>query len=385
MSNVISRRDFLKASSAVGLSAAINPVSAVTTTTQKSRVVIATDTSAVSGTGNPNAAKIQDLVDHAVMTFTGKVTKGEAYEALFPQPVTSSTKIALKRNDLSGGGTVNTAVTNALANGLKSMQDGKFSGTINNVLSTQGASSYISAATYVINCPVAWMHMVFSVTLSLKNQMNYKGAPGPSFHNDRSWMYQYVNDFKGKQVLSLMDAVAGRSNGGPGGSPNFRAGTIIVGSDLVAVDYNALRLLEKQGANTSSIATGDSQLKTAESNGAGTCNPAKMEIIEIKAPWPSTGIINGSDTIMQSLNIGVLNQGNKVDFIIPGASSKQASVAIFDMMGNVIWQAQNIQGESVSWNHRTMYGGRVSPGMYIFRIACGGSIMRGTVMAARFE
>ncbi len=380
MSNAISRRDFLKASSAVGLAAAINPASAVAAATKKTRVVIATDTSAVSGTGTPDAAKIQDLVDHAIMTLSGKTDKGAAYEALFPQPVTSSTKIALKRNDLSGGGKVNTAVTNAISNGLKSMLGGKFGGTVNIVLSTNGASSSISAATYVINCPVAWMHGIFGVTLSLKNQMNYKGAPGMSFHNDRSWLYQYVKDFKSKQVLSLMDGVAGRSDGGPGGNPNFKAGTVIVSSDLVAVDYHALRLLEKQGANKTDIATGDSQLKTAETNGAGTCTPANMEVITITAPWGTVGTINGAEKVMQSLNIRVVNQGNKVDFVIPGASSKH--VSLFDMSGNAIWQSRNIQAGSISWDHRTTCGDPVASGMYVFRIACGSSVMRGTVAVA---
>ena len=175
-----------------------------------------------------------------------------------------------------------------------------------------------------------------------------------------------------------MDAVAGRSDGGPGGSPNFKAGTIIVGSDLVAVDYNTLRLLEKQPkVSTSQIATADKNLKSAETAGLGTCTEANMEVIKITAPWTAVGTINGSDKIMESMNIRVLNQGNKVDFVIPGSSQKH--ITIFDMMGNAIWQSQDFSGESVSWNHTTMNGARVPAAMYIYRIACGGSVVKGTV------
>jgi uncharacterized protein (DUF1501 family) len=107
MSDSISRRDFLKASTSVGLAAAINPVSAVTAASSKSRVVIATDTAAISGSSTPNPTKIKDLVDHAIMTFTGKSDIAAAYEAIFPAKVTTSTKIYMKRNGASRNGLSN--------------------------------------------------------------------------------------------------------------------------------------------------------------------------------------------------------------------------------------------------------------------------------------
>jgi len=389
MSDVISRRDFIKTSSAVGLTAAFNPASAVAATATKSKVVIATDTSAVSSSGTPDATKIQDLVDNAIMTLTGKADKAAAYAALFPAAVTSSTKIYLKRNGISGAGAVNTAVVNAFQVGLKRMLNGSFS-NIDNPNPLPGnvsLKSHTDAATYIVNCPVAWMHSVSyqGVTLSLKNTMNYDGDPF-AHHNQNppTWLYTVSLSaaIKPKQVLSLMDAVVGNSQNGPGGSPTFSAGTVIVGSDLVAVDYQTLRILEKQtGVNKTWIATGDKNLKSAETAGLGTCTPANMDVIAIKPPWPSVGIINGSDKIMESMNIRVLHQGNKVDFVIPGASSKQVSV--FDMMGNILWQSRNFAGESIAWNQTTMYGSRVPSGMYIFRIACNGSFMKGTIMVTQ--
>ena len=388
MSDIISRRDFIKASSAVGLTAALNPVSAATASAIKSRVVIATDTSSVSGTGTPDAVKIQDLVDNAIMTLTGKADKAAAYEALFPAAVTSSTKIYLKRNGASGRGAVNTAVVKAFQTGLQRMLNGSFNNIDNPDPLPKNVSlkSHTDAATYIVNCPVAWLHATpyHGVTLSLKNTMNYDGDPfAHHFEDPPTWLYKISLSaaIKPKQVLSLMDAVVGNSQNGPETQPTFAAGTIIVSSDLVAVDYQTLRLLEKQ-ANVKKdwIATGDKNLKSAETAGLGTCTPANMEIIEIKAPWPSVGVINGSDKIMESMKIRVLHQGNKVDFVIPGASSKR--VTIYDMMGNVLWQSQNFSGESVTWNMRTTHGARLPSGMYIFRIARNGSTIKGTVMVA---
>ena len=243
MSDTISRRDFIKASSAVGLTAAINPASAVAAAPIKSKVVVATDTSAVSSGGVPDAAKIQDLVDNAIMTLTGKADKAAAYEALFPAAVTSNTKIYLKRNGASGTGAVNTAVVKAFQTGLQRMLNGSFN-NIDNPSPVPGnvsLKSHTDAATYIINCPVAWLHATpyHGVTLSLKNTMNYDGDPF-AHHNENppTWLYKISLSaaIKPKQVLSLMDAVVGNSQNGPGTQPTFSAGTIIVGSDLVAVD-----------------------------------------------------------------------------------------------------------------------------------------------------
>jgi hypothetical protein len=409
MSNVISRRDFFKASSAIGLAAAVNPASAITTSTKKSRVVIATDTTSVSSSGTPDATKIQALVDHAIMTFTGISDKAAAYEAVFPEKPTSSTKIFMKRNDASGKGAVNKAVTDAFAAGLKSMLGGAFpAANIDNPSSlpmNPNLKSKVDSTTYIINCPVTWCHVMpqysYGVTLSLKNTMclgcpsggnppsgnhsQYKALDSTKAVSQSNYTYPWLwevslsSAVKPKQVLSLLDAVVGSAKDGPGTGVTFKAGTVIVGSDLVAVDYNAIRLMEKQtGAKTDQLAYGDRDLKQAEKAGLGTCTEANMEIIKINAPWPSVGTINGSDAIMQSMNIRVLHQGNKVDFVIPGASSKHVSV--FDMKGNALWQSQHISGESVSWDLRTTYGARVPSGMYVYRIACNRSIMRGTVM-----
>jgi hypothetical protein len=366
----------------------MNPSSAVTAT-KKSRVVIAADTASVTSSGSPVAAKIQDLVDNAIMALSGKTDKGAAYEALFPAKVTSSTKIYMKRNGASGTGAVNTAVTAAFQKGLQNMLGGSFpAANIDNPTKVPGnvsVKSHIDAADYIINCPVAWMHSVayYGVTLSQKNTMNYDGDPY-SHHNENppTWLYKVsLSDaIKPKQVLSLMDAVVGSASDGPTTSPKFKAGTIIVGSDIVAVDYNTLRLLEKQpNVLTKQIATGDKNLKSAEAAGLGTCTESNMEVIKITAPWNATGIFGDSEALLKSMNIRVANDRNRVEFVVPGASSKSMSVAIFDMKGAVVWQSGDRAENMIVWNKIGMYGDRVPPAMYIYRIACGVNVVRGTV------
>jgi len=380
----ISRRDFLKASSALGLAATVNPVSAASATSAKKKVVIATDKSTVDSSGKPNTSKIQELVDHAIMTLSGKTDKGAAYEALFPAKVTTSTKILLKRNDASGTGTVNTAVVNSLKTGLTAMLSGSFpSANITIRCAGGSAKADTSAATYIINCPVCWIHADdYGVTLSLKNTMTYLNAASVYHSANKAWLYNVSLDpaIKPKQVLSFMDALVGNQQSGPGTSPTFVAGSLIVSSDLVAVDYNALRIIEKQtNANKTYIATGDSHLKSAESAGLGTCTPGNMDIIAISPPW-TTGVYGESESLMQSMNIQVHNASNNVDFIIPRAALEPVDVVVFDMAGNVVWKVRDVSAQVVSWNKTSLYGSPLPTGMYAYTIFCKSAKIRGVLM-----
>ena len=389
MGDSISRRDFLKRTSAVGLAAAVTPMATLAApASAKTRVVIATDMACVSASGAPVAAKIQDVVDNAIMTLSGKTTKGAAYEALFPAAVTASTKILMKRNDISGTGAVNTAVTNAFKTGLTSMLNGTFPAANVTVRCSGGsAKSQTDAATYIINCPVCWIHSAYGVTLSGKNTMTYLNSAGTYHSANRSWLYTVSLDpaIKPKQVMSLMDAMIGanRDSDREGGAASFIAGTLIVSKDIVAVDYNALRLMEKQPSPSASrIATGDSQLKAAETGGLGTCTPGNMQIINIAPPW-NTGIISEPETNRPLLEIEVVHKGSSVEFLVPRASSQSVDLTIFDMMGNVVRNIPNNFDKGILWDNRTQNGSPAPSGMYAFLVRNGGARARGIVVVAR--
>jgi hypothetical protein len=390
MSDSISRRDFLKKTSAVGLAAAVTPMATLAApASAKTRVVIATDKACISATGGPVAAKIQDVVDNAIMTLSGKPTKGAAYEALFPAAVTSSTKILLKRNEASGKGAINTAVTNAFKTGLTSMLNGTFpAANITIRILVGSVKSQIDATTYLINCPVCWVHSDdYGVTLSCKNTMPYLNNASVYHSANKAWLYNVSLDpaIKPKQVLSLMDAMIGNNTqqGGAGSASSFIAGTLIVSKDLVAVDYNALRLMEKQpNPSASRIATGDNQLKAAQTAGLGTCTPANMEIINIAPPW-TTGTINEPETNRPSLEIEVLRKGNGVEFLVPRASSQSVDVTIFDMMGNVVRNIPNNFDKRILWDNRTQNGSLAPSGMYAFLVRNGGARARGIVVVVQ--
>jgi hypothetical protein len=387
MGNCISRRDFIRTSSIAGVVAAINP-SVSSAASEKSRVVIAADTSVINSSGTTiDSAKATEMIDNAIMTLTGKTTKAAAYEAIFPAPVTTSTKILLKRNDISGNVSTNATLVNALKTGLTSMLNGTFPANNITIRCTGGdGSSATSAATYIINCPVCVCHQTdYGVTLSLKNTMPYLGNPSSKYHSaNKAWLYNVSLDpaIKPKQVLSFLDATTGyNGTGGPTTNRNWIAGKIIVGRDLVAVDYQALRLMEKQTSpQTSRIATADAQLVAAQTAKLGTCTPSNMEVINISPPWNATGIIGEQDSLNRALNVAVSPAGQGYQFSLPAETGGTAELEIFDCLGHRIWSTNEFTNHRTIWQGTTSGGVRVPAGMYVYRVFSSTGRVKGIVM-----
>ncbi len=104
----ISRRNFLKTSSAAGLSAAlINPASSFAKQGRKTRVIVVKDEDCLNSSNSPIEEKIQDMVDFGVMHLANIPERGLAYESMFSDTIESDTGIVLKKNDISGDRTIN--------------------------------------------------------------------------------------------------------------------------------------------------------------------------------------------------------------------------------------------------------------------------------------
>ena len=393
MSGTISRRDFLKQSSMAGLAAttlAVKPSASQTSSTDKSRVVIVHDPDCSSG-GTPDKEKIQKMMDEAIKTLSGKTDIGEAYEALFPKAVTSSSKIHMKRNDISGAqrdfSKVNEVVTGAFKTGCTNMLEGSFpSGNVTIRCQAGSHKSQIQSSDFLINCPVLSCHgSDYGVTLSMKNTMTYLNSAGTYHSANKAWLYNVSLDplIKEKQVMSIMDGIVGNNKSGPGGTPNIEPKTLILSKDIVAVDYHALRLMEKTGSpSTSRVSTGDKQLQDAEKGGLGTCTPSKMEVIEIAPPY-TTGIIQEYNPLVERLQVRVKKTGAGFDFILPQGGAPGAEMSIFDMKGALVWKSSPASDNAIVWKMQSAYGTRVPRGMYTYRIVRNSRRTNGIVLISR--
>lgn len=406
MSESLSRRKFLKVSSAaVGAAAvSVSPISATVSpkTSRASKVVICTDELAYAN-GTLNKEIIQSMVDSVIMELTGVSKLPDAYEALFPG-LSSTSKIAIKRNSVSAGGSNRTwqTVYDAFENGLTSMLGGNYeksnitmtvagNASNSNPSFTVGSRTYrindpFNEADYIVNFPVCWAHGTgHGVTMGLKNMMsavnggsNLSGLHNYATSSSEPWM-SILNSqptFKDKQVLVIMDCLSARSNGGPGGTANLRPCKILASRDIVAADYQGMLILKDNGLSSSRVTNAEKVFELAAQSpyNLGTDDPTEMEVVEIGISDINTefNALQANTTITVRQNVAK----NEVQFIFDH-SNEPVSLSIFNTAGKDIWSVTMNTTRNIVWNRTDYSGRRVVRGNYVYVLRYGNHLAKG--------
>ncbi len=404
------RRDFLKKTAIAGAAVSVGPAVKGMAFGQaaKSKVVIANDPQCYVNKA-VNATKVKDMVDHAIMALTGKTAKAAAYEALFPKPITSATKIAIKYNESSAGSSPSiTTVRDALISGLTSMLNGTYPASNINVItsgtggSANGPSFSIGGTTYkikdeIVNCdylinlPICWAvgSNTAGVTLSMKNNMGsvggapLSGAIHANFQSSTSPSLAILNSqqmFKDKQVLVLIDAITLCTEAsGPAGMANAVAYSIIASKDTVAADYQGLQILKSKGLSADRQAVANTILTNAAkpAYGLGTNDPNAMEIVTIGPPYTTNVVTGGQKMEKLGMQVAIeqFENGRRITFTLKNKPSGTVMLSIFNAQGMQIWS-----DNSLVWSQQTFAGFKVLPGTYFYAIQAGSEILKGKIM-----
>ncbi len=419
------RRDFLKTASAATTALSLSPVLKrdVFAQSPKSKVVIVKDTQCYVA-GKADEAKIQEMVDQAIMNLTGQSVKAAAYEALFPKPVTSTTKIAIKYNGSSGSYNGNTDQVNtvktpymlvkaSLIKGLQYMLNGKFpAANISQHNNDKPASSGNPGFTigssackfqdpivnvdYIINMPVCWATRsdIAGVSLSLKNMMGtivVLGQPDQSamhayYYNAASPSLSIISSqptLKNKQVLVLIDAILMRTNDGPFGNPTNTSYSIIASKDMVAADYQGMLLLKANGlpADRETAARNVFNLAATGSYKLGTNDPNNMDIVNLAPPYPDVTVTHsGLSAEKIGLRVSIRHEANSpfVHFDVDKINSEKTHLAVHALSGAKIWSSTELV-----WNCQTSGGGKVGRGTYLFVLSVGSETVRGQICISK--
>jgi hypothetical protein len=402
----ITRRDFIKKTSLSAAGISVLSIAPWASAQAKSRVVIARDTTC--GTTTADAAKVQEMVDQAIMALTGIQNKGLAYEALFPtNGVTTSTKIVIKINQAKRN-TISSsydAVTAALTKGLGYMLGGTFptanvtivgtdSGAASATTFQVGATMYTVRNTWVncnyfINCPPCYaIDAGCGAAMSLKNMITSFSSPTigsmhSTFTNATTPSLAILNSqplFKQKQVLTLMNAIIIS----PTGTSTAAGYSVIASKDMVAVDYQGIQMLI---AGTGfSAANQTAALKVCElAAGApysiGTNLPDNMEVLRISPPY-ATQIISSGSPLSSNPEIITRTEGNRTVFEYKYGQRKNVGLAVYDMSGRQVCSRKE-SGTSIVWAHNDLNGSRVSAGAYLYTLKIGDIYARGTVVVKK--
>jgi len=329
-----SRRDFLKTAatgalvlgsqSKLGLAAALDQHAQ----TGKSKVVIARD-AALHGTGaQPDEKRVQDLLDRAIATYTGRDHPVEAWKRIVPVDKV----IGLKVNGLGGKG-ISSHLALVLAICERLQQAGVKPGNIvawdRNARDLKACGLTISTDPSRIRCygsdvsgyeeqqeawgtarirlskiltrecgmviglPILKDHSEAGVTFAMKNMYGVVDRP-QDLHaggcNPGVADLNCIPVVREKVRFTIGDAMTSVYDGGPGFHPErlWQPNALIVGEDRVAVDHTAWQMIERKraaaGAPTLEAAGRPPRYIATAADAAhrlGTNDPQRIHLMEV--------------------------------------------------------------------------------------------------------
>ena len=319
----MNRRDFIKDVSIAGLGLAVGPalldLSAREVSAQAgmSKLVIVNNPEAVERT-SVKADIARDMVDAGVMQFTGETTVADAWGSVLPG-LSGDDLVTIKVNCINSSLPTHPQVVDAIVNGLiaAGVKDNniivwdrtnhelsgcgykrntgktgvRYFGTneggwgYGTRIKTGGRSVRLSkiltSSDHLINVPVLKDHNMAGVTLSMKNHYGSIDNPGTLHGGGCDPFIAELNDvpeIRDKTRMIVLDACLGVYQGGPGGSPQFKPNSIILGQDTVAVDYQGWKILEAERQKHGRGLPQPNNIKTAANLGLGTNDPNKIHV-----------------------------------------------------------------------------------------------------------
>ncbi len=425
----LNRRDFMKIVSVAGIGSLIYPsrLIAEVTGSDKSRVVIVEDRGAVTDDGIDSAV-LRIMADEAIRATTGIGDTGEAWKSVFAG-INAFSRIALKVNAfhrlLPTRPEYTAAVTDSIAamkfNGNyynpnnmivfdktnSDLTDSKY--TINESAtgvrcfgssnlespydstnySINGESQNVSRiitdyCDYLVNLAVLKSHSIAGVSLCMKNHYGSCSNPGQMHGNACNPFIPELNSIapiKNKHSLAIIDALYGTVSDNPILGPEITPKKIIMGTDIVAVDFIGRKTLEEYGCKTTGTAA---YIDTAASvYQLGAADMDKIELITITDP-AGTGSVqeNGRPAVVLRQNSpNPFTQSTTIRFTLD--ADREIQITILDLSGTVVKRlaagAYPSGNNSVAWDGRDESGFRLPSGVYVCSLA-GGRVKKSIIM-----
>jgi len=287
----------------------------------RSRVVVATDRNVLKGESEIVQQVLEAMLNRCVAKLTGSRTAADGWKKLFKP----SDVVGIKVNCLFGKGvSTRPEVAHAIVKGLLSagvkedniiiwdrstsdlvkvgykpntgggvkcygddgdwgelITHGTFKGRITKVISEK--------ITALVNAPILKTHGITGISNALKNHYGSFDNPGSHHGNHCNPAMPDFNSLpmvKNKTRLVVCDAIRPQYDGGPGlkADAQWNFYSLIVGTDPVAVDYQGLQIIQRKREETGVGAIKPKVtewLAAAQERGVGTCDPGKIEIVNV--------------------------------------------------------------------------------------------------------
>jgi hypothetical protein len=413
----IDRRTFLKIVSITGVAGLVYPQRLLSgiAPLDLSRVVVIEDTAVTSGL-SIDAGIVQSMMDCGIMALTGQYDVGEAWKSLLPG-ITETDVVAIKVNCASAQLPSHPEVAFAIRDGLYQID---FDGTpfnTNNVIiydrtnteltaagytirrvsegyrcfgtsasgigysaetwdvngTTQSMSTILTERSdYLVNLSCLKNHGIAGATLCLKNHFGTCSAPDQLHPNDCDPYAPALNaspPIHDKQCVNIVDALFGIVSGGPTGSPQIAANSLIIGQDIVAVDYLGREMLADNGCLTTAQAHHVDAAAGAPYN-LGTNDPAQMDVVNISNPADVRGGASPGTVALAQNSPNPFSGSTEVRFYLP--KSAPVELGVYDSSGRRVRRLASKTLDAgwhgVHWNGTNEAGRRVASGVYFCQL-----------------
>jgi uncharacterized protein (DUF362 family) len=413
----IDRRTFLRIISITGAAGLVYPRNLLSgiSPLDLSRVIIIDDSSATSGL-TIVAEVVQSMVNCGIVSLAEQSSVGEAWKALLPG-VSEASVVGIKVACLNTTVPTHPEVSYAVANSLQEMD---FDGTpfpenniiifdrSNNELAWSGytlnegavgircygtdsghggytTETYVvynspqrlsliatQQVDYIVNISALKNHTIAGVTLCLKN--HYGTCNRPEYmHGGRCNPYipalNALAHIRDKNRVNICDGLFGIATGGPLGSPQFAANTLIMSRDIVAVDYLGREILADNGCDTIGI-SGHVDTAAGSPYYLGTNDPAQMDVVTISDPAGAGNGFGFTSVILQQNRPNPFKSETRIRFFMPRPGP--VTLSVYDSLGRrvrrLVDNAVGTGWHDVAWDGRTDKGSLASGGVYFCRL-----------------
>jgi uncharacterized protein (DUF362 family) len=416
----IDRRTFLRIVSITGAAGLVYPQKLLSgmSPLDMSRVVIIEDSSATSGV-TIDQDVVQSMVDCGIMNLAQEFDLGEAWKTLLPE-VTEASVVAIKVACLNTVVPTHPEVAYSVANSLQHMDFGGTPFPANNIIIYDRTNSELMAsgytlnggetgvrcygtdsslggytagtylvngsiqrlslilrqqANYVINIAALKNHTIAGVTLCLKNHYGTCNRPD-LMHGGNCNPYipalNVLTPILNKNVVNICDALLGIATGGPLGSPQFAANTLLMSQDIVAVDYQAREILAANGCNTIGI-SGHVDTAAGDPYYLGTNDPEQMDVVTVSEPAGVYDAPEAGGVVLRQNSPNPFSGATEVRFYLPGSAAAQLTV--YDPAGRevrrLVARTLGAGWHGVSWDGVNEAGRRAASGVYYCQLRTG--------------
>ena len=284
----------------------------------KTPIVLVRDDTAATDAGL-NEPVVRDMLDKGITTLTGKDDPKDAWSSLFDP----SDVVGLKVNCLFGAGvSTHPEVALAVVDGLRGAgvpddnivifdredghlrsagyeasrgagvrcqgtdwqenesRAGVYRGRVSTILADE--------ITALVNLPILKHHSGAGVSISMKN--HYGSIQNPGAYHDNHCDPAIADvctlpAIRDKTRLIVCDALVPQCDGGPGrdASHTWNCGALLLGHDMVALDYSGWQIIEarRQETGLASLENAVGHIASAAERGLGTNDPANIDLIEL--------------------------------------------------------------------------------------------------------